>query len=67
MGLGEIMAEVGLLIGFGVLIGAFLPSAGAFHRLLDVFVRVVGATRLLYALSVDTSRVLPAFGEVRSR
>ena len=35
-GFGEIMAEVGLLIGFGVLIGAFLHSAGAFHRLLDV-------------------------------
>ena len=51
MGFGEIMAEVGLLIGFGVLIGAFLHSAGAFHRLLDVLVRVVGATRLPYALS----------------
>ena len=44
MGFGEIMAEVGLLIGFGVLIGAFLHAAGAFHRLLDVFVRVIGAT-----------------------
>ena len=40
VGFGEIMAEVGLLIGFGVLIGAFLHAAGVFHRLVDVFVRV---------------------------
>ena len=43
MGFGEIMAKVGLLIGFGVLIGAFLHAAGVFHRVLDVFVRVIGA------------------------
>ena len=60
MGFGEIMAEVGLLIGFGVLIGAFLHSAGAFHRLLDVLVRMVGATRLPYALSILHSTILPS-------
>ena len=60
VGFGEIMAEVGLLIGFGVLIGAFLHSAGAFHRLLDVFVRIVGATRLPYALSLLHSTILPS-------
>ena len=59
-GFGEIMAEVGLLIGFGVLIGAFLHSAGAFHRLLDVLVRMVGATRLPYALSILHSTILPS-------
>jgi GntP family gluconate:H+ symporter len=59
-GFGEIMAEVGLLIGFGVLIGAFLHAAGAFHRLLDVFVRVIGATRLPYALSLLHATVLPS-------
>jgi H+/gluconate symporter-like permease len=59
-GFGEIMAEVGLLIGFGVLIGAFLHSAGTFHRLLDVFVRVIGATRLPYALSLLHSTILPS-------
>jgi gluconate:H+ symporter, GntP family len=59
-GFGEIMAEVGLLIGFGVLIGAFLHAAGAFHRLLDVFVRVIGATRLPYALSLLHSTILPS-------
>ncbi len=60
MGFGEIMAEVGLLIGFGVLIGAFLHAAGTFHRLLDVFVRVLGATRLPYALSLLHSTILPS-------
>ena len=59
-GFGEIMAEVGLLIGFGVLIGAFLHSAGAFHRLLDVLVRMVGATRLPYTLSILHSTILPS-------
>ena len=54
------MAEVGLLIGFGVLIGAFLHAAGAFHRLLDVFVRVIGATRLPYALSLLHPTILPS-------
>ena len=60
LGFGEIMAEVGLLIGFGVLIGAFLHAAGAFHRLLDVLVRAVGATRLPYALSILHSTILPS-------
>jgi gluconate:H+ symporter, GntP family len=60
VGFGEIMAEVGLLIGFGVLIGAFLHAVGAFHRLLDVFVRVIGATRLPYALSLLHSTILPS-------
>jgi GntP family gluconate:H+ symporter len=59
-GFGEIMAEVGLLIGFGVLIGAFLHAAGAFQRLLNLFVRVVGATRLPYALSLLHSTLLPS-------
>jgi GntP family gluconate:H+ symporter len=60
VGFGEIMAEVGLLIGFGVLIGAFLHAAGAFHRLLDVFVRVIGATRLPYGLALLHSTILPS-------
>ena len=60
MGFGEIMAEVGLLIGFGVLIGAFLHAAGTFHRLLEVLVRAVGATRLPYALAFLHSTILPS-------
>ena len=60
MGFGEIMAEVGLLIGFGVLIGALLHASGAFHRLVDVLVRVIGATRLPYTMSTLLSTILPS-------
>ena len=35
-GFGEIMAEVGLLIGFGVLIGALLHAMGAFSDLVEI-------------------------------
>ncbi|WP_104108170.1 SLC13 family permease [Nocardioides sp. 616] len=59
-GFGDIMAEVGLLIGFGVLIGAMLHASGTFRRLVEVLVRVVGATRLPYTLSTLLSTVLPA-------
>src|SRR4028119_1533865 len=59
-GFGEIMTEVGLLIGFGVLIGALLHASGAFHRLVDVLVRAVGATRLPYTLSTLLSTVMPS-------
>jgi hypothetical protein len=48
-GFGEIMAEVGQLIGFGVLIGALLHATGALHRLVDMLVRVVGHPTALRA------------------
>ena len=60
VGFGEIMTEVGLLIGFGVLIGALLHAGGAFHRLVEVLVRVVGASRLPYALSAILSTIMPS-------
>jgi gluconate:H+ symporter, GntP family len=60
LGFGEIMAEVGLLIGFGVLIGALLHATGAFHRLVDVLVRAVGAARLPYAMTTIHSTILPS-------
>ncbi len=59
-GFGEIMAEVGLLIGFGVLIGALLHSNGAFRRLVEVLVRAVGAGRLPYAMATLLSTVMPS-------
>jgi len=60
VGFGDIMAEVGLLIGFGVLIGALLHAAGAFRKLVVVLVRGVGAERLPYALTVLLSTVMPS-------
>jgi gluconate:H+ symporter, GntP family len=59
-GFGEIMAEVGLLIGFGVLIGSLLHATGAFRRLVAVLVEAVGATRLPYALTALLSTVMPS-------
>ncbi|GEA86109.1 GntP family permease [Cellulomonas cellasea] len=60
VGFGEIMTEVGLLIGFGVLIGALLHSTGAFQRMVRVLVRAVGATRLPYAMATLLSTILPS-------
>lgn len=59
-GFGSIMAEVGLLIGFGVLIGALLHSLGTFRKLVQALLRVVGAKRLPYALSGALSTVFPS-------
>ncbi|MFC0248147.1 GntP family permease [Citricoccus parietis] len=59
-GFGEIMVEVGLLIGFGVLIGSQLHASGAFTRLVTVLVRTVGAHRLPYSLAALLSVVMPS-------
>ena len=58
-GFGEIMAEVGLLIGFGVLIGALLHSMGTFRDLVDILARRVGR-RLPYAMAGVLSTVFPS-------
>ncbi len=60
VGFGEIMTEVGLLIGFGVLIGALLHSTGAFRRMVDVLVRAVGAARMPYAMATLLSTIFPS-------
>ncbi|MXG91671.1 GntT/GntP/DsdX family permease [Nocardioides flavescens] len=59
-GFGSIMAEVGLLIGFGVLIGALLHSLGTFRKLVTALLGVVGARRLPYALTGALSLVFPS-------
>ena len=60
MGFGGIMAEVGLLIGFGVLIGSLLHSTGAFRRLVGLLVQRVGSGRLPYALTSMLAVVMPS-------
>jgi GntP family gluconate:H+ symporter len=60
VGFGEIMTEVGLLIGFGVLIGALLHGTGAFRKLVRLLVRRVGGGRLPYALTMLLSTVMPS-------
>ena len=59
-GFGGIMAEVGLLIGFGVLIGSLLHSTGAFRRLVALLVQRVGPGRLPYALTSMLAVVMPS-------
>jgi H+/gluconate symporter-like permease len=59
-GFGSIMAEVGLLIGFGVLIGALLYSMGALQRLVLLLVRVLGPRRLPYAMAAALTMVFPS-------
>jgi len=51
-GFGEIMAEVGLLIAFGVLMGAILQQTGAIQRLVETLLRIFGPKRMPYALSL---------------
>src|SRR3954453_1695648 len=59
-GFGDIMGEVGLLIGFGVLIGAMLHAIGAFRKMVTALVNGVGAKRLPYALTAAMSTIFPS-------
>ncbi|HRL50459.1 MAG TPA: SLC13 family permease [Propioniciclava sp.] len=59
-GFGDIMTKIGLLIGFGVLMGALLHSVGAFKVMVEALVRVVPANRLPYALTVALSTIAPS-------
>lgn len=59
-GFGEIMAKVGLLIGFGVLIGSLLHATGAFRRIVTVLVAGVGPRRLPYAMAAVMSTIFPS-------
>ena len=59
-GFGEIMAKVGLLIGFGVVIGSLLHATGAFKRMVSSLVRAVGPKRLPYAMAGAMSTLFPS-------
>lgn len=59
-GFGNIMAEVGLLIGFGVLIGSLLHSMGTFTKLVHALLALVGPGRLPYALTGALSTIFPS-------
>jgi H+/gluconate symporter-like permease len=59
-GFGSIMADVGLLIGFGVLIGALLHSMGTFTKLVHALLSLVGPGRLPYALAGALSTIFPS-------
>ncbi|MBV6758832.1 MULTISPECIES: GntP family permease [Rhodococcus] len=57
-GFGDIMAEVGLLIAFGVLMGAMLKEMGAIQRLVGTLLRVFGPKRMPYAMSLTIATLL---------
>ncbi|MFZ3573257.1 GntP family permease [Streptomyces sp. BH097] len=59
-GFGDIMAEVGLLIGFGVLLGSLLNSMGMLQKLVEKLMRVLGPGKLPYALAGALSAVFPS-------
>ena len=52
------MAEVGLLIAFGVLMGAILQQTGAIQRLVETLLNVFGAKRMPYAMSLTIATFL---------
>src|SRR5918998_3275644 len=59
-GVGDIMAEVGLLIGFGGLFGSLLTAMGALQKLVELLLRILGPRRLPYAFSAALSSIFPA-------
>ncbi|QBR92981.1 GntP family permease [Nocardioides euryhalodurans] len=59
-GFGGIMAEVGLLIGFGVLMGSLLFAMQALQRLVRLLLTVLGATRLPYAMAAVMTTLFPS-------
>lgn len=59
-GFGEIMAKVGLLIGFGVLIGSLLHAMGTFRKLVGTLIGVFGAKRMPYAMTTAMSTIFPS-------
>lgn len=59
-GFAGIMAEVGLLIGFGVLIGSLLLSMQALQRLVELLLRMLGDGKLPYAMAVVLTTLFPS-------
>lgn len=57
-GFGDILAEIGLLIAFGVLIGAILRDLRAIERLVDRLMRVFGPRRIPHAMALTLTTFL---------
>ena len=57
-GFGEVMMEAGLLIAWGVLIGAMLNEMGAITRLVESLMRVFGRRGIPYALGLSLGTYL---------
>jgi H+/gluconate symporter-like permease len=59
-GFGNLMAEVGLIIGFGVMLGALLSAMGTLHRIVEAMLRLFGAKRSPYVLGLSSGIIFPA-------
>ncbi|MFC9769875.1 MULTISPECIES: GntP family permease [unclassified Pseudarthrobacter] len=57
-GFGDIMTKVGLLIAWGVLMGAILNEMGAIAKLVDKLLRVFGPKGVPYALGLTIGTLL---------
>ncbi|MGI6877784.1 GntP family permease [Microbacterium sp. gxy059] len=57
-GFGDIMFEVGLLIGWGVLMGALLNEMGAIQRLVGGLLRIFGKRGVPYAMGLTIGTAL---------
>ena len=59
-GFGNLMAEVGLIIGFGVMLGTLLSAMGTLHRVVDGMLRLFGVKRSPYVIGLASGVVFPA-------
>lgn len=57
-GFGDILAEIGLLIAFGVLIGAILHDLRAIERLVDKLMHIVGPRRIPHTMALTIATFL---------
>ncbi|MFI6291408.1 GntP family permease [Nonomuraea sp. NPDC050790] len=54
-GFGEVMADIGLLVTFGVLMGSLLTLTDALRRLIELMLRVFGERSIPYVFAVSLS------------
>ncbi|WP_309070630.1 SLC13 family permease [Arthrobacter sp.] len=56
-GFGEVMAEIGLLVSFGVIMGSLITKTGALQGLIEALMRTFGAKRLPYIFTLSLSSI----------
>ncbi|MEL4505850.1 SLC13 family permease [Luteococcus sp. H138] len=59
-GFGNLMFEVGLIIGFGVMIGAILSANGTMKRVVDGLLKMGGPKASSYILGLSSGIIFPA-------
>ncbi|MGJ9413724.1 SLC13 family permease [Aeromicrobium sp. CF4.19] len=59
-GFGSTMADLGLLIGFGTLLGSLLVSTGELQRMVRSLLRLTGIRRFPYAFGTALGTVFPS-------